>query len=450
MMDDGRDASFMVPPHSLACEQSAIGGILLAGGEALDRVQLRVDDFYSDQHRAIYARCVALNEAAKPIDVLTVSEALNATGELERAGGQAYLGSLSINTPSAANIRRYAEIVRDKAMLRRLIAAATDVQSKAYDPGADPKAVAEAAESAFMGVQRMDGDSHVATFAKAIGEALDARDAPQRGISTGYANLDGMLKGGIRPGQLIVIAARASMGKTTLAQNIAENVAKSRQVLFHSLEMSRQELAERSLAHHEAEVGLSDALAHTMRLNLTIDEAPAVTVAHVRMRARRVKRKHGLSLIVMDYLQLMSGKGENRTQEIGSISRGLKALAKELEVPVIAVAQINRAVEQRPDKRPMLSDLRESGDIEADADVVMMVYRDDYYTKPAEESGLAEIIVRKNRNGRTGTCHMRFDAEHARFSEWQGEIPSPSPAPRARAVGTIYKPDFRSRAAGDE
>lgn len=443
-------SAFRAPPQSIECEQSVIGGILLAGGDALDRVQLRVDDFYSDQHCAIFARCIALHNAGGSIDILTVSEALKAAGELERAGGQAYLGSLSMNTPSAANIQRYAEVVQNKATLRRLIAAATEVQTAAYDAGADPQAVAEAAESAFMGVLRLDGDAHMASFSQAIAEAIDARDAPQSAMSTGFANLDAMLKGGMRPGQLIIIAARTGMGKSALALNIAEHVAKSRHMLFHALEMSRQELAERSLAHHEAEVGLSAALAHTMRLNLTIDEAPAVTVAHIRMRARRAKHKHGLGLIVVDYLQLMSGKGENRTQEIGSISRGLKALAKELAVPVIAVAQINRAVEQRPDKRPMLSDLRESGDIEADADVVAMIYNDDYYSKPAEESGLTEIIVRKNRSGRTGTCYMRFNAPQSRFSVWQGQIPSPDTAPRTRAVGTIYKPDFRSRAAGEE
>jgi replicative DNA helicase len=415
-----------LPPQAIECEQSVIGGLLLSS-QALDRIEfLEAHHFYSQQHRLAYTCIRAMVEAGRVVDVLTVSEELKAAGDLERVGGQAYLGSLALNTPSAANIRRYAEIVRDKAILRNLQVHAMAIMEASYEPGAVPAELAQQAETRMLSVLQADGGDEV-SFATAISEAMDARDEVTQALSTGFPNLDAKLSGGgLKPGQLIIVAGRSSMGKSALALNIAEAVAKQKMVAFFTLEMTRRELAQRSIDYHESQIGLNDALQHTMTMLMQVDETSAVTLGHIRMRLRRIKRKHGLGLVVVDYLQLMKGEGENRTQEVGSLSRGLKAIAKEFAVPVIAVAQINRGVEGRTDKRPMLSDLRESGDIENDADVVLMIYRDDYYSPGSPALGLAEVIIRKQRSGPVGTVNMAFNARYTRFTPYYEAMPQPA------------------------
>lgn len=435
-------------PHAIEAEQNVLGALLL-WPDAYDRIDwLLPGHFYRGDHRAIYAAIEGLLQAGRQCDVFLVCDALRASGELEQCGGQPYIGSLAPNTPSAANIVRYAEIVRDRYRLREIIAKGTEIAAAGFERFANPIEIAGQAEAAFLGLLDESRGQEMVSFARAVGDAMDARDAPQdTRIRTGYPRLDQMLKGGLLPGQLMVIAGRSSMGKSTLAWNIGEHVAAHRMVAGFTLEMSAQEIAERSLRHHEDELGTGAALSHLRNdITMQIDETPGASVAHVRLRCRRLQRKHGLGLVIVDYLQLMSARGENRTQEIGSISRGLKAFAKELRVPVIAVAQINRGPESRQDKRPMLSDMREGGDIENDADIAIVLYRDDYYDPGSEARGYAEVIVRKQRNGPTGMVPMIFDAARTRFIHYDGEIPrAPGPGPKVKNLA-----DYKSKATGDE
>lgn len=440
-------------PQATEAEQNILGALLL-WPDAYDRIDwLPVSMFFRSDHRAIYATIRALIEAGKPVDSLLVAQALEARGELENAGGRGYLASLAVNTLSAANIEAYARHVRDKAILRELLAHATDIQALAAEPGADPKEIAEEAEAQLFSVLTERDHSEALPFHRTLDATLIQRANPQRGLSTGYLDLDAIVKG-LRPGELIVIAGRPSMGKSSLAACIAEHVAWDHSVALYSLEMSREEIGERVLSWHERDRGPDEAAGRLLNLQLYIDTPPTLTIGGLRVRLRRQKRKHGLALAVVDYLQLMTGKGETRTQEIGSISRGLKQLAREFEIPIVAVCQINRGVENRQDKRPLLSDLRESGDIEQDSDIVVMVYRDDYYNPDSPAKGTAEVIVRKHRNGRIGTARLTFLPDYARFENYAGgpiEFTPPSFTPRryvAGVRGTVV--DIKKKQMGDD
>jgi replicative DNA helicase len=446
-------ATLPTPPNAIEAEQAVLGGLLLAP-ESLDRIDwLDHSAFYRSEHRAIYAALRRVIESGQTVDALLLCDELSRRGELETVGGQAYIGSLAINTPSAANIQKYAEIVRDKAALRALQGVASDVLSSAGELGADAQALIEQAAARFDSLKRVDQGSEEVSFAQLVGDAMDERDKPKRAIPTGFNNLDQRLTGGgFKPGQLIVIAGRPSMGKSALAFNIAEHVAKTVTVACFSLEMTGIEIAERSIVHHESAVGIDEAVRHLMTdVKSFVIDAPAITVANIRTRCRRIQRKHGLGLIVVDYIQLMRGAGENRTQEVGSISRGLKAVAKEFSVPVVAVAQINRAVELRTDKRPQLSDLRDSGEIEQDADVVLMAYRDEFYNPNNTTAlGLAEVLIRKQRNGATGTTWLTFTPATTRFGNFHGEAPQAPSVARRPTFGKLASTDFKTRAAGDD
>lgn len=437
------------PPQSIEAEQSVLGGLLL-DNNAWDRIADLVTeaDFYRIDHRVILQHIGELIENGKPADVLTVAERLERSGKLAEIGGNSYLGGLAAGTPSAANIRRYAEIVRECSVRRQIQTRCMDLYDRSNAPGVSLADLAQEAESAFVSMPARGGADPV-SLGQAVGEAIDARDQPIRAVPTGIPDLDRRLKGGgLRPGQLGIVAGRSGMGKSVLLQQIGQNAGRRGVVVYFTLEMSRQELAERALAYHERELGAVAAYDHLAGLQIQIDETPAASIAHVRRVCRRAKRKLGsIALVVVDYLQLMTGKGENRTQEIGSLSRGLKTIAKEFGVPVLVGAQINRGVEQRHDRRPMLSDLRESGDIEADADVVLMLYREEYYNPDTPARGLCEVIVRKQRNGPVGTVYLHFDAEASHLDAWQGEIPR---APAVRRGGTVATVDFKSKAAGDD
>ena len=436
-----------VPPHSIEAEQSLLGGLLL-DNQAFDKIadQVTADDFYRDDHRRIFRHLVKLIQAAKPADVVTVAESIDASEDRERTGGAAYLGALSRNTPSALNIRRYAELVRERSVQRRLAQVATEIAENALGPsGKDVRQLLDEAESRIMevgeaGTRSSQGFKDIKQELARVFERLDELYHSENrsgitGIPTGFIDLDEKTAG-LQPGDLIIIAGRPSMGKTALALNIAEHVAVDNglPVAIFSMEMSGTQLASRvlgSIAHvdqHKMRTGrLSDEewqqLSHAMgRLHeapVFIDETAALNALELRARARRMRRQCGkLGLVIVDYLQLMSAssQGENRATEISEISRGLKALAKELETPVIALSQLSRAVEGRNDKRPMMSDLRESGAIEQDADVIFFIYRDEvYFPDKPEVKGRAEVIIGKQRNGPIGRVELAFLGQYTRF-----------------------------------
>src|SRR5687768_16248531 len=441
-----------VPPHSVEAEQSLLGALLL-DNQAFDRVADLVagEDFYRDDHRRIWRHIVRLIEAGRPADVVTVAEAIEASEDKDKAGGPAYLAALSQNTPSALNIRRYAELVRERSVQRRLAQVATEIAEAALSPAdKDVGQMLDEAESkvfqiAESGALKDQGLLEIKPVLAKVFERIDHlyhRDNQSNvtGVPTGYVKLDEMTSG-LQGGDLIIVAGRPSMGKTALALNIAEHVAVGNglPVAIFSMEMSSTQLAMRMLGsiarvdQHKMRTGrlndkewgeLSEAMGKLHETPIYIDEGGALTALEVRARARRLKRQYSkLGLIVIDYLQLMAatGQGENRATEISEISRSLKAMAKELDTPVIALSQLNRAVDQRPDRRPVMSDLRESGAIEQDADVIMFIYREVVYKPdlPEEQRGLAEVILGKQRNGPIGTVKLTFRGQHTRFENYQ-------------------------------
>ena len=443
---DSQVAKLRVPPHSIEAESSGLGGLLL-DNSAWDRVgDLLVDnDFYRHEHKLIYAAIGALINASKPADVITVNEQLQNQGKAEEMGGLGYLNSLAQYVPSASNIRRYAEIVRERSILRKLVSASDEIATNAFNPQgkAIDRILDEAEQKIFnigeegsrmkQGFQSMD-----TLVVELLDRVQEMADNPNdiTGVPTGFYDLDRMTSG-LQPGDLVVLAARPSMGKTAFAINIAEHVALNEglPVAVFSMEMGASQLAVRVVGSigridqgHLRTGKLSDdewprlteAIEKLRTVSLHIDETPGLTPSELRANARRLARQCGkLGLIVVDYLQLMNGSGgsggDNRATELGEISRGLKMLAKELQCPVIALSQLNRSVEQRTDKRPMMSDLRESGAIEQDADIIMFIYRDDYYNKDSKDPGVAEIIIGKQRNGPTGTVRLTFLKNMTRF-----------------------------------
>ena len=434
-----------VPPHSLEAEQSVLGGLLLDNAAA-DRIGdlLFKPDFYNDAHREVFAAIMDLVAENKPADVVTVAERLASLKKLDYVGGMGYLGALVENVPTAANIRRYAEIVRDRAILRRLASAAGEIADAAYNPlGREPREILDEAESrvfeiAEQGARGQQGFQELSPLLTQVIERVEllyARKSDVTGVPTGFTDLDRKTSG-LQEGDLIVIAGRPSMGKTALALNIAEHIALSFKlpVAIFSMEMGATQLAMRLLGsvgkldQHKLRTGqinddewarLSDALGKLSDAKMHIDETPALNALELRARVRRLARQYGgkLGAVVVDYLQLMQAvaQGENRATEISEISRSLKALAKELKVPVLALSQLNRGVEARPDKRPLMSDLRESGAIEQDADVIFFIYRDEVYNEASSDKGVAEIIIGKQRNGPIGTVRLAFLGQHTRF-----------------------------------
>ena len=445
---DAQIDQIKLPPHSVEAEQSVLGGLMLESS-ALDKIAdlITQDDFYRFEHRLIFRQIVRMSEQAKPVDVITVAEGLEIAGELDKVGGLAYLGSLAQNVPSAANIRRYGEIVRERSIMRQLVEVGTDIADSAYNPTGRDAAqlldeaegkVFQIAEAGSRGKQGFIGMPPLLTQVVERIETLYGRDntSDVTGTPTGYTDLDRMTSG-LQPGDMIVVAGRPSMGKTAFSINIAENIALDSKlpVAIFSMEMGAAQLAMRMLGsvgklnQHDLRSGklqdddwgrLTHALGKLNDAPIFIDESAALSSLELRARARRLHRQHGsLGLIVVDYLQLMSsnaGKAsENRATEISEISRALKGLAKELQVPVMALSQLNRSLEQRPNKRPVMSDLRESGAIEQDADLILFIYRDEVYNSDSPDKGKAEIIIGKQRNGPIGKVELAFRGEYTRF-----------------------------------
>ena len=433
-----------VPPHSVEAEQSVIGGLLL-DNRAWDRVgeTLTAEDFYRREHRLIFQAIASLCEEACPADIVTVSERLEKGGELDVVGGLSYLASVANNTPSAANIGAYTNIVSERSVLRQLLRAASDITSTTYQP--DGRGVTELLDFAEKRVLEISEKGprrgEVKPISKLLSEAVDRIDVLFRsqsaitGVSTGFMDLDEKTSG-MQPSDLIIIAGRPSMGKTSLAMNIAENAAVGHKVpvAVFSMEMPGSQLAMRMMSSlgrinaHRMRTGklndddwprLTSSVSLLNEAPIFIDDTPGLTALDIRSRARRIKREHGLGMIVIDYLQLMTGGGEeNRATEISNMTRSLKGLAKELNVPVIALSQLNRSVETRTDKRPVMSDLRESGAIEQDADVILFVYRDEVYREDSPDKGIAEIIIGKQRNGPIGTVRLTFLGEYTKFENY--------------------------------
>jgi len=447
MADQDLDA-LKLPPHSVEAEQSVIGGLLLEN-EALDKIAdiLSASDFYRHDHRLIFKHIGKLIEHNRPADIVTVAESLENSAELSSVGGIAYLGALAQNTPTAANIRRYAEIVRERAIMRKLVEVGSGIAESAYAPqGRDAQQLLDEAEAKIFqiaegGKRSSEGFIDIKVLLPQVADRIDmlfSRDNPSdvTGIPTGFDDLDKMTSG-FQGGDLIIVAGRPSMGKTAFSINIAENVALDTglPVAIFSMEMSSTQLAMRMIGsvgrldQHKMRTGrlededwerLAAALGKLNEAPIFIDEGAGLSSFDVRARARRLHRQCGkLGLIVVDYLQLMAApagrQGENRATEISEISRSLKALAKELDVPVVALSQLNRSVEQRPDKRPVMSDLRESGAIEQDADLILFIYRDEVYNSDSADKGTAEIIIAKQRNGPIGRVRLTFLGAHTRF-----------------------------------
>ncbi|MGQ0442374.1 MAG: replicative DNA helicase [Methylophilaceae bacterium] len=450
-MADEQLESLKLPPHSIEAEQSVLGGLLLEN-EALDKIAdiLTAQDFYQHDHKTIYEHIAKLIERNRPADIVTVAESLESTAELSQIGGIAYLGALAQNTPTAANIRRYAEIVRERAIMRKLVVVGSDIAGSAYHPnGRDAQQLLDEAEAKIFQIaegrnRKSDGFVDIKTLLPQVAERIDAlfsreNQSDVTGIPTGFADLDSMTSG-LQGGDLIIVAGRPSMGKTAFSLNMAENVALDTglPVAVFSMEMASTQLAMRMIGsvgrldQHRMRTGrladedwekLTTALGRLNEAPIFIDEGAGLSSFDVRARARRLHRQCGkLGLIVVDYLQLMSApagrQGENRATEISEISRSLKALAKELDVPVVALSQLNRSVETRPDKRPVMSDLRESGAIEQDADLILFIYRDEVYNPDSVDKGTAEIIIGKQRNGPIGRVRLTFIGEYTRFENF--------------------------------
>ncbi|MBR7059930.1 MAG: replicative DNA helicase [Neisseriaceae bacterium] len=445
---ESESTNVMLPPHSVSAEQSVLGGLLL-DNESWERIAdlLTVNDFYRREHQLIYAAIVVLIDAQRPADVITVQEELTRREELDNVGGLSYLVSLAQNTPSAANIRRYAEIVRERSIFRQLAEVGTEISRMAYQPqGLEAKEVLDNAENKVFQIaensqRSQQGFADMPTLLREVVSDIQKlyqnKDKEITGLPTGFIDLD-KKTAGLQAGDLIIVAGRPSMGKTAFAMNIAESVGihSKAPVAVFSMEMSSKQLAMRMFGsvgkidqsmlrtgrlndHHWKNLGMAmEALSDAP---IYIDDTPALSALELRARARRLARRHNgkLGLIIIDYLQLMSGSGgrsdTNRNMELAAITRSLKSLAKELNVPVIALSQLSRAVETRPDKRPMMSDLRESGAIEQDADLIIFMYRDAYYNKESKYENLAEAIIAKHRNGPTGKVYLTFLSSYARF-----------------------------------
>lgn len=432
----------IIPPHNIEAEQSVLGALLLSSN-VWDKIADKVSetDFYRAEHQLIYRHIARHIEQGKSIDVIVIAESLQSTGKLDRVGGLQYLGELSTNTPSVANIASYASIVRTKKLERDFMAALYDIQELSYSEFSISDKISKAVD--LLQAISDGGSNEPIRLSTSISNALEgierrfASDGEHSGLKTGFNDFDRKL-GGLQPGDLIIIAGRPSQGKTAFAINIAENVVKAGGAgLVFSIEMSDEQLALRAISS-AGSIDMNilrtgklqdndwDKLTHSITLlndaNLFIDQSPMITSAQMHAKARRMKRQHGLDLIVIDYLQLMSEGGDNRNAELASITRKLKLMAKDLGVPVVCLSQLSRKCEERTNKRPLMSDLRDSGAIEQDADVIVMLYRDEYYNPDTMNKGMAEAIICKNRMGEVGMVPLTFQGKYSRFNTFSGEI----------------------------
>lgn len=459
---NGNASATRVPPHSLEAEVSVLGAAMLSRAAASDAVELlRVDDFYRNAHRVVFEAVQQLTAAGEPVDTVTITEWLARHDRLDEVGGPSGVHELTVAVPTAANASYYARIVREKALLRRLIDAGTAVVKLGYESTEDPEQVVDRAESMIYDVAQSNTTSEYARLGELLNasfeqlEKLAEQNSDVTGLATGFDDLD-RLTAGLQPQNLVIVAARPAMGKSSLALGVTHFVTARLGVpaILFSLEMSKIEIVNRLLSS-EAKIDssrirtgklddadwrkLGDALGALAEAPLFIDDTPSITLMEIRAKCRRLKQKHGLGLVVIDYLQLMqsSRRTESRQQEVAEISRGLKMLAKELDVPVMALSQLSRQPESRADKRPQLADLRESGSIEQDADIVAFIYRDEVYDEDTPDRGIAEIILAKHRNGPTGIVRLAFLDHLTKFANLaRGATNNRSSAPPPPSVPT--------------
>jgi len=429
-----------IPPQSVEAETAVLGSMLIEEDAIAKAIEiLNKDCFYKESHRKIFSTIVELYDRSKAVDLVTLIDELNKGGNLEDVGGAAYVTSLTVVVPTSANIIHYAKIVKEKNLLRKLITTATQIVSEGYEHSGDVDFLLDKAEQLIFDITSDKIETKVVSLKEVIKDSIEVIDSLYQrkenitGIPTGFHDLD-VMTAGLQPSDLVVIAGRPSMGKSALVTCITEHVGvvEKAPVAFFSLEMAKEQLVQRMLCSHarvdahKVRTGflsqsdwprLTNAAGKLSEAPIFIEDTPGLTVLEIRAKARRLKSQHDIKLVIIDYLQLMQGHGrsENRQQEISEISRSLKALARELNAPVIAISQLSRAVEQRADKRPQLSDLRESGAIEQDADLVALLLREEYYTPSEENKGIAELIVAKQRNGPVGTLKMTFISEYTRF-----------------------------------
>lgn len=439
-----------IPPQNVEAEQSVLGALLL-DKEAVFKVAdfLRGDDFYRDDHGTIYNAIITLYEKRKPVDVVTLTDILEKSKKLKEVGGATYLSTLANAVATAANVVTYAQIVQQKATLRRLISTATAIAELGYDENTEIESILDKAESSLFSVSQKYVKQYFTPIKDILADSFDRIDklhkekGALRGVPTGFKDMDNLLAG-FQNSDLIILAARPSIGKSSLALNFADHVACEAKVPvgIFSLEMSKEQIIDRLLCLRGAvdswklrtgnledeDFGrLNYAMGALSEAPIYIDDTPVINIMEIRTKARRLQAEQGLGLVIVDYMQLIQGGGrysDSRVQEVSEISRGLKGLARELDIPVIALSQLSRAVEHRDDKKPMLADLRESGSIEQDADVVMFIYRDDYYDKETENKNIAEILVRKHRNGPTGDIQLFWKPEYMKFGTLEKKIHS--------------------------
>lgn len=445
---NGGGSAGLAPPHSIEAEQSVLGAILLSDRSLYALVieeGLKSTDFYRRRHELVYEAMLDLYAESEPIDVLTVAEQMRAKNTLEEAGGASAVDELAGSVPAAGNARHYARIVREHSLMRRLLSATYEIQASVAENAGLARDLVERAERTMLEVAHDDRQKDFRSIEEVLHDEIDKmhrlsiEDTALTGTPSGFRDLDEMT-GGFQPGNLVILAARPSMGKSALVCNIAENASidGNAPVAIFSLEMSETELAQRFVASQARIKGdelrrgrvaehkwpkIMDASQRLARAPLFIDDSSDIGLLEIRAKCRRLHQQHGLGLIIIDYIQLMraDGRVENRVEQIGQMSRGLKILARELQCPVIALSQLNRGVEQRTDKRPVLSDLRESGSIEQDADLVMFIYRDEYYDRESEREGEADIIIAKHRNGSIGEVTLTFQKEYPKFLNYAGE-----------------------------
>ena len=438
-----------IPPQNIEAEQSVLGSLLLDKNAIIKIADiLKPEDFYHGDHAIIFEAILKLFEKRKPVDVITLTDELKKVKKLDDVGGASYIATLVSVVPTAAHVVTHANIVHQKATLRRLITAASEITEMGFDENLDLEVILDKAESVLFGVSQKYVQQYFTPIKDILEESFERIDKLHRdkgairGVPTGFRDLDNILAG-MQPSDLLILAARPSVGKSSLALNIADHVACEQKtpVGIFSLEMSKEQIIDRLLCSRgsvdswklrtgnleDEDFGkLNYAMGVLSEAPLYIDDSPFINVMEIRTKARRLQMDHDLGLIVIDYLQLMSGgtskSSDNRVQEVSEISRSLKALARELNVPVLALSQLSRAVEHRPDKKPILADLRESGSIEQDADVVMFIYREDYYDQESENKNIAEILIRKHRNGPTGNIELYFKPEYMKFATVEKKI----------------------------